>query len=394
MTAATQPHRHRCWVEIDLDAFAQNIAVVRERAGCELLAIVKANAYGHGAASIARALDGKAALLGVANLREAEEIEATKSTSPILLLGTCLPEEREAALRDHLQISISSVEEAAAWNELAQAMGVTSHAHVVIDTGMGRMGFPEAEWTETIVRSLLSFSKITWEGIASHLPTADEDNNFTEKQIQRFRKCVEIAHAGGLRPRWIHVVNSAGLLGYDSPQDFCNLARPGLAIYGVSPLESNKGILPLPLQGQDAFNAASHRELKPVLTWKTRVLQVRELPAGHGISYGRADKLTRPSLVATLACGYADGYPRQVSSKGAGVLIQGQRCPLLGRVTMDQIMVDVTGLATKPVLGDEAVLLGAQGDTEINVNELATLAGTIPWHIFTSITARVERVMR
>ncbi len=376
MPVTTSHLCHRCWVEIDLDALFENITVVRERAGCELLAVVKANAYGHGAATIARALDGKAALLGVANLHEAEEIEATKSHTPILLLGTCLPEEREAALRDRLQISISSVEEAAAWNELAKTTGVSAHAHVVIDTGMGRMGFPEAEWTEATVRSLLSFAQIQWEGIASHLPSADEDPEFTEKQIQRFRKCVDTAHAAGLRPRWIHVVNSAGLLGYDSPHDFCNLARPGLAIYGVSPLPETQSLL------------------KPVLTWKTRVLQVRELPVGHGISYGRAVKLTRPSLVATLACGYADGYPRQVSGKGASVLIQGQRCSLLGRVTMDQIMVDVTDLATKPVLGDEAVLLGAQGDSEITVNKLATLAGTIPWHIFTSITARVERVMK
>lgn len=376
MPATAANLRHRCWVEIDLAALSENISVVRERAGCELLAVVKANAYGHGAATIARALEGKAALLGVANLHEAEEIEATKSATPILLLGTCLPEEREAALRDRLHISISSVEEAAAWNELAKATGVSPQAHVVIDTGMGRMGFPEAEWTEATVRSLLSFSKIHWEGIASHLPSADEDTDFTEKQIQRFRHCVQMAHTTGLRPRWIHVVNSAGLLGYDTPQDFCNLARPGLAIYGVSPLPETQKLL------------------KPVLTWKTRVLQVRELSVGHGISYGRIDKLTRPSYVATLACGYADGYPRQVSGKGASVLIQGQRCPLLGRVTMDQIMVDVTDLPTKAALGDEAVLLGSQGDSEIFVNELAIMAGTIPWHIFTSITARVERVMK
>lgn len=376
MTDTLPEHRHRCWVEIDLTALSENIAVIRERAGCDLLAVVKANAYGHGAATIVRALEGKAALLGVANLHEAEEIEATKTPTPILLLGTCLPVEREAALHDRLHICISSIEEAAAWDELAQTTGIIPLAHAVIDTGMGRMGFPETEWSEATVRSLLEFQHIQWEGIASHLPSADEDPEFTEDQIERFRICVQMAHATGLRPRWIQVVNSAGLLGYDSPQKFCNLARPGLAIYGISPIPEMQKLL------------------NPVLTWKTRVLHVRELPVGHGISYGRTMKLTRPSRVATLACGYADGYPRQVSGRGAHVLIQGQRCPVLGRVTMDQIMVDVTDLAAKAKLGDEAVLLGSQGDAEVSVNELAHQADTIPWHIFTGITARVERVMK
>lgn len=376
MPAPADNLRHRCWLEIDLDAIAHNADVLREHGGMELLAIVKANAYGHGAAAVARVLGDRAVLLGVANLHEAEDVEGTRTTAPIVLLGACLPEEREPALRDGLQICISSIEEAAEWNALAERLGTTAHAHVIVDTGMGRMGFPEETWTADELRRLLSFAHIRWEGLASHLPSADEDEAFTIAQIERFRNVVAIAHAAGLRPRWIHLGNSAGLLGFSQTADFCNLVRPGLALYGVSPQPQHAGLL------------------KPALTWKTRIILVRELPEGHGISYGRTEKLKRNSRIATLACGYADGYPRQVSGKGASVLIHGRRCPVLGRVTMDQIMVDVTDVAEEVGVGDEVVLLGKQQDGEIPVNELAAQAGTIPWHIFTGITARVERNYR
>ncbi|MCE9520616.1 MAG: alanine racemase [Verrucomicrobia bacterium] len=375
MSDATNHHRHRCWIEVDPDALRDNAKTLRARGGMDLLAVVKANAYGHGAAAVVRALQGSAALFGVANLHEAEEVETTNTTTPIILLGTCLPEEREAALLDGLHVCISSLKEAAEWDGLAAKLDMTLHGHIAIDTGMGRMGFPEEMWNETTARDLLKFPHIHWEGLASHLPSADEDVAFTTAQIDRFRKVVAIAHAAELRPHWIHLDNSAGMLGYPQIAEFCNLARPGLALYGVSPLPEHANLL------------------KPALTWKTRVLLVRDLPAGHGVSYGRADKLKRNSRVATLACGYADGYPRQVSGKGATVLIHGQHCPLLGRVTMDMIMVDVTDVAPSVAVGDEAVLLGAQGGATISASEIAAKADTIPWHVLTSISARVERAL-
>ncbi len=374
MTAHITNHlRHRCWIEVNPDALRHNADTLRARDGMDLLAVVKANAYGHGAAAVVRALQGQAALFGVANLHEAEEVEATNTTTPIILLGTCLPEEREPALLDGLHVCISSLEEAAAWNVLAAKLDTAVHGHIAIDTGMGRMGFPEETWNESSARDLLKFPHIHWVGIASHLPSADEDVDFTTAQIDRFRIVVAIAHAAGLRPRWIHLDNSAGMLGYPQAAEFCNLARPGLALYGVSPLPEHADLL------------------KPALTWKTRVLLVRDLPAGHGISYGRADKLKRNSRVATLACGYADGYPRQVSGKGATVLLHGRHCPILGRVTMDMIMVDVTDIEQGVGVGDEAVLLGAQEGAAISASEIANMAGTIPWHVFTGISARVER---
>lgn len=375
MPVAPANVRHRCWIEVSADALRRNADTLRAQGGAELLAIVKANAYGHGAAAVVRALQGRARLFGVANLREAEAVGVASAGAPIVLLGTCLPEEREPALRGGLQVCISSREEAAAWNALAAKLRLKAHAHLVIDTGMGRMGIPEESWDKSSARGLLGLANMKWEGIASHLPSADEDAAFTRRQIARFRKAVEIARASGLRPRWVHLDNSAGLLGYPRTAEFCNLARPGLALYGVSPLPEHSGLL------------------MAALAWKTRVALVRDLRAGHGISYGRTARLKRRSRVATLACGYADGYPWQLSGKGAAVLIHGRRCSILGRVTMDMIMVDVTQVEPGVGVGDEAVLLGGQDGAAISVSEIAARAGTIPWHIFTGITARVGRVM-
>jgi alanine racemase len=177
----------------------------------------------------------------------------------------------------------------------------------------------------------------------------------------------------GFRPKWIHACNSAGLLGYEEQRGLCNLTRPGLMLYGVSPLPEEQS------------------RLKPVLSWKTRVTLVRELPAGHGVSYGSTYITERPTRVATLACGYADGYPRQASGHGAQVIIGNTVCPVLGRVTMDQIMVDVSTCGdAKP--GDEAVLIGAQRSTKVTATEIAAWSHTIEWHVFTGIGPRVPRV--
>lgn len=367
------PTPPRSWTEIDLGALRHNAQVARSHSGCEVMAIVKANAYGHGAVAAARALSGLASLFGVANLHEAEELREGGVTEPILLLSACLPEEERPALEQGFHVCVSTLPEAAAMDALAAQLGVKAHVHAVVDTGMGRMGFPEGSWQAETLSALLGFQHLVWEGIASHLPSPDEDEDFTREQIARFTKCVEKAQAAGLTPQWIHTANGAGLLGYAEQRQVCNLVRPGLMLYGVSPLPEHQLLL------------------KPVVSWKTRITLIRELPAGHGISYGRTTILTRATKVATLACGYADGYPRQVSGKGAEVLIQGTRCPLLGRVTMDQIMVDVSDLETPAQVGDEAVLLGAQGRECVTANEVAEKSGTIAWHVFTGITARVER---
>ena len=371
------PTPPRSWAEIDLSAVRHNAEAARRRTGCAVMAIVKANAYGHGAVAVARALSGIVTMFGVANLHEAEELRDAGVTEPILLLSACLPEEEELALRKGFHVCASTLQEAAAMDALAARLGVKAHAHVVVDTGMGRMGFLEEAWRAENLTALLSFRNIVWEGMASHLPSPDEDEPFTQDQISRFCACVTVARAADLNPRWIHTANSAGLLGYAEQKAACNIVRPGLMLYGIDPLEGT-GI-------------ESGGGLQRVMTWKTRITLIRELPPGHGVSYGRTEILQRPTMVATLASGYADGYPRQASNKGAEVLIHGTRCRLLGRVTMDQIMVDVTNLEQPAQVGDEVVLLGSQGAECITATELAQKAGTISWHIFTGITARVER---
>lgn len=366
----------RCWVEIDGDALRHNADIARAESGCALMAIVKANAYGHGAVEVARTLNDKVSLFGVANLQEADTLRNAGITAPILLLSPCLPEEHEAVPGRGFHVCISSLEEALDWESLGSQHQCKVPVHLVVDTGMGRMGFTESQWNETLFRSLIQLSHLKFEGLCSHLPSPDDDAIFTRDQIARFKQGVELAQGAGISPTWIHLSNSAGLLGFHESQGLCNLARPGLLLYGFSPLSAFQGLL------------------RPVLTWKTKVTLVRELPAGHGVSYGRTFITTKPTRVATLACGYADGYPRQVSGHDAAVLIRGQRCAVLGRITMDQCMADVTALGDKVQAGDEAVLMGSQEGQTISGFELAEKANTIVWHILTGISARVERLYR
>jgi len=371
----------RCWVEIDLAAARHNAELARRRSGAELLVVVKANAYGHGALEVAEAVADQATLFGVANLYEGLELKAAGIKAPVLLLSGCLPEELETVVKEGFHVCISTLQEAEALNRMGERQGRPAHVHVALDTGMGRLGFLAQDWSPEIVKTLVGHRFIRWEGLASHFPVSDEDVAFTRQQIVGFHQAVDVARAHGLQPRWVHLSNSAGILGFDAEtRGLCNLARPGLMLYGVNPLGHNEEPARL---GEDA--------LRPVLTWKTRVTMVRELPPGHGVSYGRTFITPRSTRVATLACGYADGYPRQASGHNAAVLIQGKRCPLLGRVTMDQIMVDATDLPQTAELG-EAILLGSSGVETIDAVELANQAGTIAWDIFTGISGRVARV--
>ena len=334
------------------------------------MAVVKANAYGHGALEVTRALAGQVDLFGVANVAEAREcLEPAQGTS-IFLLGAVLPQEREAAVRGGFLFGLSSGDEAAAFAALADwAPGGRVRAHLVVDTGMGRMGV----WHEdalAVARQIAALPGIELTGVCSHLPSADEDEDFTRGQLATFSAVVANLRAAGIAVPVVHIENSAGLIGFAGQVG--TFARTGLALYGVSPIPD--------------FQA----RLRPVLAWKTRVILVRDFAAGRGVSYGRTFITPQPMRVATLAAGYADGYPRQASGRGANVLIGGQRCAILGRVTMDQIMVDVSAVPSVQA-GEEAVLLGAQGGAEISANDVAAWGGTIPWHVFTGIGARVGR---
>ncbi len=365
----------RCWAEIDCAALRHNAGVVRELAGPDtaILGIVKADGYGHGMVPVARELAVATgdSLFGVANIAEAAELHAHLPDASLTILSPALPEERAEIVRRRWLPWISSLGEAAAYAELAHACHGAGAApfdiEIKVDTGMGRMGVLESE-LEALLAAIAQWPSLRVIGILTHLPVPDEDHAFTVDQLARF-DVITAPGAGGKAARR-HAQNSAGLIGYARADR--NVVRPGLMLYGSSPLPD--------------FQA----RLRPALSLKTRVALVRDLPAGRGISYGRTFVTEKATRIGTLAAGYADGYKRHLSNAGTDVLVRGRRCPLLGRVTMDQIMVDLSALPEVEA-GEEVVLLGRQGGEEILAAELAARAGTIPWEIFTSLTPRVHR---
>lgn len=358
----------RAWAEVNLSRLCENHAVARGHG--EVMAVLKAGAYGHGITAVAGALEKlpaaeRPAFLGVASVIEARKLADAGAVTRIYLLGPSCPFEREEIVARRWTPCISNLAEARDFDRLLADSGDPPlPVHLVVDTGMGRGGFLPSELREKI-GELRGFANLLLEGIGSHLPSADEDAEFTREQFEVFDSLVETLGADTFRYK--HLANSAGLLGYHSR--VTNLCRPGLMLYGISPTPEHQG------------------KLLPTLSLKSRVSLVRELPRGHSISYGRETILEKDTLVATVGVGYGDGYPREVSMRGAEVWISGRRCPLLGRVTMDQIMVDVSALPDC-ASGDEVELFG----DNISVCEVARLAGAIPWSVLTGITPRVTRV--
>ncbi|MFM2199112.1 MAG: alanine racemase [Verrucomicrobiota bacterium] len=356
----------RAWVEIDTTALKENLAYARKASGCGIMAVVKAGAYGHGLEVISKTLEEAGVeFLGVANIGEARRIREAGVSSRIYLLGATWEAEREEIVARKVTPCVSSIEEAAEFNAIAKRRGVKLAVHIAVDTGMGRGGFL-AEGIEENFAVLAAMDSLEIEGIASHLSSADEDEEFTWRQIHSFEDTVEKL-GGAERFRWRHLSNSAGILGY--PMGCRNLSRPGLMLYGISPMHSFKG------------------SLKNVMSLKSRVTLVRTLPAGHGVSYGRSFVTTRPTRIATVGIGYGDGYPRHLSGKGAEAFIRGAKHPIVGRVTMDQIMVQLPD-DSEVRCGDEVELFGAR----IPAADVARQADTIAWEILTGITPRVQRI--
>ena len=360
----------RCWAEIDIEAMRSNLRTIRSMVppGVRLVAVVKADAYGHGLPEVARQLDREIDLFGVASLAEARTIRSIGARTPVLILGPALPDERQAIVDDLFIPSVSTIEEARGYAECVRP-GERLPIHFVIDTGMGRIGSSEEE-ADQIFRTICAMTQLQVKAVSSHLPVADEDENYTVQQLARFRA---IASSLLSEEQPVAILNSAGVMRFGRSATPGDLMRVGLSVYGISPLS--------------AFQA----KFRPAMTLKTKVVLVRSMGPGRSISYGRTFVTTGETKVATLCAGYGDGINRHLSGQATDVLIHGCRCRLLGRVTMDQIMVDVTHLSrVEP--GDEVVLFGRQGDQEILASELASKAGTIAWEIFTGITKRVVRV--
>ncbi|PZN03206.1 MAG: alanine racemase [Bacillota bacterium] len=364
------------WVEVDLDAIAHNVETLQRLAApAQLMAVVKADGYGHGAVMVARtALAHGARRLAVAVVEEGVHLRQSAIACPILVMGWTPPWQYGLALRYDLELTVSSEEEARALAEAARREGRRVRVHLKVDTGMGRLGlrWDHPRLAEVAAR-IAGLGGLELVGVFTHLATADDpDAPLTEEQLARFGRIVATLDERGLRPLLRHAANSAALLRL--PGARYDLVRPGIALYGLEPFRG----------------AVAAFDLRPALAWKTRVALVKEVPAGTPISYGATFVTRRPSRIAVLPVGYADGLRRALSNRGQ-VLVGGRRVPIVGRVCMDQVMVDVTD-AGPVAVGDEAVLIGRQGDEAITADEMAGWMDTIGYEVVTGIGRRVPRI--
>ncbi len=368
------------YAEIDLAALKHNYQLIRSSipSQTEILAVVKADAYGHGFMDISRELElfGVNAF-GVAFLAEGIQLRKSGSDKPILLLGGIYPGQERKCIGFNLSTTVFTLEQAQALNQAASGkLFRRAQLHLKIDTGMGRLGVPFHEVPQFLAE-LKKLPNIELEGVISHFASADElddsGQSFTRLQGERFAWALAEVRAAGFTPRYIHIANSAAALLNDIPE--CNLIRPGIALYGALPSGDFQGKL----------------ELRPVMRLKSRIAMLKWVDSGSTVSYARRFTANQRTLIASVPVGYADGYPRALTNRGEA-LIRGQRARVAGTVCMDWIMLDVTGIEGVAV-GDPVTLMGSDGSGRcIHAEELATWAETIPYAIFCGISKRVPRV--
>ena len=363
------------WAEIDLDAIAHNVSAYKRHVGpnVEVMAVVKANAYGHGALPVARAaLQAGATRLAVHRLIEGVELRQGGIDAPILVMGYTPSSGAEMVVSWRLTPSLMTIEFAQALSARASDLDVTVPVHVKVDTGMSRYGLMPAEATSFLL-AVQKLPGLHLEGLFTHFATADwADLTHAQGQLGVFTEVIQAARSAGVRFPVIHAANSAATM--HLPEAHFNAVRPGIGLYGLDPSSEWPPVF----------------ELRPALALKSLVSRVRQLPAGAGVSYGRTFITQKPTLAALVPVGYGDGYHRILSNRGS-VLIHGQRAPILGRVCMDQFVVDVSHISGVQQ-DDEVVILGPQGDERISAEEVAGLASTINYEVTTSLLPRVARV--
>ncbi|MFH1339102.1 MAG: alanine racemase [Candidatus Omnitrophota bacterium] len=359
------------WAEVDLSALDFNFRQVKRIIGKEtrVMAVAKCDAYGHGLLPVAERLVRLGAdYLGVASIDEAVILRKNKIKAPILILGNILGRDTGPIFDYQLSQTVSEYGLAARLNQEARRAGKVVKVHIEVDTGMGRLGVLYREAFD-FVGKVNRLSNLSIEGLFTHFPCADCDPEFTRYQIEIFSQLIRDLKKNGIRVPLCHAANSMGVIGY--PRSHFNLVRPGLMLYGLYP------------------KAGLNIKLKPVMSLKTRIIHLKHMPPGQGISYGRNYITKKETSVVILPIGYGDGYPRNLSNR-ADVLIKGRRFMISGAICMDQIMVDVGDLRVK--VGDEAIFIGSQGKNSISAEELARLSGTIPYEIVCGIGSRVPRV--
>jgi alanine racemase len=377
------------WAEIDLNAIAHNIRELRRMThpNAKLMGVVKANGYGHGAVQVAQcALQNGAELLGVARIEEGIQVRETGIEAPILIFGYTPPEMAPTLFASDLTPTVYTLAAAKALSEKAASLGKKIKIHLKVDTGMGRLGLVAHDLSpkQTGSRagadpvqealSIASLASLEVEGIFTHFATADSaDKSYADKQLDLFMDFLNRLRKAGLDPGVKHAANSAALI--DMPQSHLDMVRPGIASYGLYP--------------SDEVNKKKVG-LKPAMALKTRIIQLKKVPAGFKISYGATYETQRPTTIATVPVGYADGLNRLLSSNGQ-MLVGGQRVPIVGRICMDLTMLDV-GRIDHAQIGDEVVIFGQQGSESQTVDEMASSLNTINYEIVTGITARVPRI--
>lgn len=355
--------------EIDLDALRHNVHQLRKAAAgnARLMAVVKADAYGHGIVQCARAaLSAGAEALAVALVEEGETLRKAGVDAPVLVLGATSPREAQGGVALGLTLTVCDAAMVASVGEACRAQNREGRVHLKLDTGMGRIGARNAAEVQQVLTALEAYPQVHLTGAFTHFADADgQDEAFTQAQFQRFEALTALLPPGIVR----HAANSAAIHRYGDTH--LDMVRMGISMYGYAPVPQTLPLL-------------------PVMRWYSEVTYVKELSAGDTVSYGCTFRAERPMRVATVAVGYGDGYHRAVSGKGA-VLIGGKRAPILGRVCMDQLMADVTDIPGVQA-GDQVVLLGTQGEAQITAEDLAAWAGTISYEVLLAPTSRVPRV--
>ena len=370
----------RVYAEVNLDAICQNIQNAMKKVGpdTKIMAIIKTDAYGHGAVPIARALSEIGCYaFGVATVPEAVQLRKAGIENPILILGYVFPADYDALIENNIMHAVFQYETAKALSDKAVSLGKTVTIHIKLDTGMGRIGMQPTEESVQEIQRIAALPNLEINGIFTHFASADladeESLAYTKKQYEMFTAFCRRLEEEGVHIRVRHCCSSAGLLEY--PEFHLEMVRPGIVQYGYDPSEEMPSRLFVP---------------KPVMSLHCCVTCVKVIEPGETISYGRCFKAERPTKIATLPVGYADGYSRLLSNR-VDVLIHGRRAPQVGNVCMDQCMVDVTDVPDVAV-GDEVVLFGRQGTEEIRLGELAKILGTIDHEVLCNINRRVPRV--
>ena len=367
----------RCYAEISLEAIGHNIREVKKRLpeGVKLLGVVKANAYGHGAVPVASYLENQVDYFATATIEEAVELRENGISAPILILGYVSPSQYGDLVEYDITQTIDSYAQALALEKEAARQNRKAKAHLAVDTGMTRIGFQVTEHDADEAAKIADLPHIELEGMFTHFSCADqEDKTYCSMQMEKYDKMTALLAERGVTIPLRHICNSAGIMEFDDHR--FEMVRSGIITYGIYPSEEVK---------------KERLDLIPALSWKSHVIHVKEVGPGIGVSYGATYVTEKPmTRIATVSAGYADGYPRALSNQGC-VLIHGKKAPIIGRICMDQMMVDVTDIPGVQA-GDTVTLIGTDGDETISMEEIAAAAGSFNYEFACGISRRVPRV--